>query len=62
MDSTDHRCAYAYTRRRRCLIFDAGLDGNGNYPDKRALARYSPSVIKGLLSFFSRPVSPESGG
>jgi len=35
-----------------CLIFDAGLDGNGNYRDKRALARYSPGVIKGLLSFF----------
>lgn len=41
MDSTDYR--YAYTRRRRCLIFDAGLDGNGNYRDKRALARYSPA-------------------
>jgi len=52
MDSTDHRYAYAYTRRRYCLIFDAGPDGNGNYRDKRALARYSPGVIKGLLSFF----------
>lgn len=30
-----------YTYRRSRLIFDVGPDGNGNYRDKRTLARYS---------------------
>lgn len=30
-----------YTYRRSRLIFDVAPDGNGNYRDKRTLARYS---------------------
>jgi len=62
-DSTDPsrrvRDAWA-TRGRRCLIFDASLDGNGNYRDKRARAHDIPRRHEaGLLSFFPSGVPGE---